>query len=423
MKKRNSGFTLIELMVVMVVFSIVLALIGQSFAVILKQGAKLFRSEDSNIEGVIGLEMLRHDLSQAGFGLATEKSANPYAGEALAGVSAQLNDTQSGAFSGPARPIIALEGVSAGACSTTVTGSPDSQGYNLIPCSDYLSIKATTLGSSAVAQRWTYLNYSANYYPKWTPNNWQASSATTPQTGDSVVALQRDMATSPVTTTMMTPTGGTFYFQYSATAFNNISSQAQTTVDVFGVNSGALRMPFNRADYFVATPPNAAQMSQMCAPNTGILYKAIVNNTSGTLTDGLLTYMPVLDCVAGMQVVLGWDFTGTGLIDTWSNADGSQTIGAQNYQIVQAALSPASNASATMGQSIRNNLKMVKVYILAQNGRLDTGYQSPTPILAGESNESSITYSYDIAGKGWTHYRWKLYKIVVTPNNLPANQQ
>jgi prepilin-type N-terminal cleavage/methylation domain-containing protein len=420
-KKNNRGFTLIELMVVLVVFSIVLTLIAQSFAVILKQGAKLFRSEDSNIEGVIGLEMLRHDLSQTGFGLASERSGVPYIGEALAGVSASLNDTPYGDFTGPARPIVALEGVSAGACSTATTGQPDNQGYNLIPCSDYLSIKATTLGSSTAAQRWTYLNYSSNSSPRWFPNSWKAS-AGNPQTGDSVIALQRDLATSPITTTMITPPGGSFYFQYSATAFNNISSQAQTTVNVFGLNSVAPRMPFNRVDYFVATPPNRAQMSQMCAPNTGVLYKATLNNTNGTSKDGLLTYMPLLDCVAGMQVVLGWDFTGTGLIDTWSNADGTAQIGTGN---VAAALLPANNESAATGQSIRNNLKMIKVYILAQDGRLDTNYQSPSPILAGESNETSITLpnGYNIAGNGWTHYRWKLYKIIVTPNNLPANQQ
>jgi hypothetical protein len=407
-------------MIVMVVFSIVLTLIAQSFTVVLKQGAKLFRSEESNIEGVIGLEMLRHDMSQAGFGLATESSAS-YTGEALVGVSALLNDT----FTGPVRPIIALEGVSAGTCSPTTTGNPDNQGYNLLPCSDYLSIKATTLGSSTASKRWTYLNYSSNSPVKWTPNSWQAS-ASNPQTGDSVIALQRDVATSPITTTMMTPPGGSFYYQYSATAFKNLSSQAQSTIDVFGVSSGALRMPFNRADYFVATPPNGAQMSQMCAPHTGVLYRAIVNHT-----DGRLTYMPLLDCVAGMHVVLGWDFTGTGLIDTWSNADGTAQIGTGN---VAAALSAANNATIATGQNIRHNLKMVKVYILAQNGRFDPNYQSPQSVLstlptgalpAGDDNELSITLpnGYDIYGNGWIHYRWKLYKVVVTPNNLPANQQ
>jgi len=226
---------------------------------------------------------------------------------------------------------------------------------------------------------------------------------------------------------MVTPSGGSFYYQYGATAFNNISSQAQTTIDVFDVSSAAIRMPFNRVDYFVATPPNAAQMSQMCAPNTGILYKASVNNTNGTNGDGLLTYMPVLDCVAGMHVVLGWDFTGSGLIDTWSNADGTATIGTGN---VIAALSPANNGSATTGPCIRNNLKMIKIYILAQDGRLDTNYQSPSPIQSyddspGLPSEASITLpnGYNIAGNGWTNYRWKLYKIIVTPNNLPANQQ
>ncbi len=57
-------------------------------------------------------------------------------------------------------------------------------------------------------------------------------------------------------------------------------------------------------------------------PDTGILYKTTVNHA-----DGKLTYIPVLDCVLDMQVVLGWDLNGDGLIDTWSNADGSVVSG------------------------------------------------------------------------------------------------
>jgi hypothetical protein len=114
-----------------------------------------------------------------------------------------------------------------------------------------------------------------------------------------------------------------------------------------------------------------------------------------------------------------------GTVDTWTTPDGTSfsCSGAAcalvdpddtTKQYAQNAL----NKPAT----IRNALKVVKVYILAQNGRRDSGYTSPTPILVGDSGELSLTRSVDIAAAGWSNYRWKLYRIVVRPKNLLANQ-
>jgi len=185
-----------------------------------------------------------------------------------------------------------------------------------------------------------------------------------------------------------------------------------------------LRMPFNRTDYFVATPPSTkVQQATHCAPGTGILYKAVLKHA-----DGLLNYIPLLDCVAGMQVVLGWDTDGDGLIDTWSNADGSAVVGTASITAIQAALkSPSDTSSPNLSivgttLNIRTGLKMIKVYILAQNGKKDSNYTSPSPIVIGEDDETALTYSLDISAKGWSNYRWKLYRIVVIPKNLLVNQ-
>jgi len=192
-----------------------------------------------------------------------------------------------------------------------------------------------------------------------------------------------------------------------------------------------LRMPFNRTDYFVATPPaTAVQQATHCAPGTGILYKAVLKHA-----DGLLNYIPLMDCVAGMQVVLGWDTDGDGLIDTWSNADGtkySSSLTIDSNTITNALLSPSGTTSSGnsspnlsivgTGLNIRTGLKMIKVYILAQNGKKDTNYTSPSPIVIGEDDESNLTYSLNISTKGWSNYRWKLYRIVVIPKNLLVNQ-
>jgi len=67
---RNcSGFTLIEVLVTMSVFIVVMVIAAETFKNIVNVSSRLSKSEESNIEGIIGLEVLRHDLEQIGFGL------------------------------------------------------------------------------------------------------------------------------------------------------------------------------------------------------------------------------------------------------------------------------------------------------------------------------------------------------------------
>jgi len=91
---------------------------------------------------------------------------------------------------------------------------------------------------------------------------------------------------------------------------------------IYGIHPGGnLSMPFNRSDYFVARPDVSDRMPLYCAPNTGILYKARVTHDETASTgyaSGALQPMPLLDCVADMQVVFGWDLDGDTNIDTWS---------------------------------------------------------------------------------------------------------
>jgi hypothetical protein len=89
----------------------------------------------------------------------------------------------------------------------------------------------------------------------------------------------------------------------------------------------------------------------------------------------------------------------------------------------------ANNNSITTTPNIRNNLKMIKIYIIAQNGKKDTGYTSASPLVVGDTNsngsptEASITRPAGLAlAADQLNYRWKLYRIVVRPKNLLANQ-
>lgn len=70
---KEEGFTLVEVIVVMSVFIIVLmisaSVSASAFNKVLTKSKDITKSEESNIDGVVGLEMFRHDLIQAGFGL------------------------------------------------------------------------------------------------------------------------------------------------------------------------------------------------------------------------------------------------------------------------------------------------------------------------------------------------------------------
>jgi prepilin-type N-terminal cleavage/methylation domain-containing protein len=426
MKNNQQGFTLIELIVVMAVFIVVIMITGDAFKTVLSQTSKIFRSEESNIEGVVGLEMLRHDLQQVGFGLYTENFSAGYVGEASVVPASTYNETS---MTVPPRAIVTGNNIPAG---TQDTASESGNDYTLSLLSDYIAIKATSASRNAAAQKWTYLNFAAGSV---SPNIWPSASENLASGSDKVVLLKRTLsATANKVSLIPDPSGSgsnSFYFSYSDVAFHNYSSNVSSYV-LYGLDGGStLRMPFNRSDYFVARPSTATKMPSVCATNTGELYKTVVNQSNGKLT-----YYPVLDCVADMQVVLGWDLrngsaVGTdGLIDTWSNADGtavtsSNTTGTASTTDVQAALADPAQ--------IRTNLKMIKVYVLAQNGRKDPGYIFKNPsavvdgvtndqIVVGDSGEKSLTRVYDIAAAGWSNYRWKLYRVVVRPKNLQSNQ-
>lgn len=411
MKRNSNGFTLVELLVVMAVFITVIMIAGSSFNTILMQASKLFRSEESNIEGMVGLEILRHDIQQAGFGLFTDQMAKVY-NEAADAPASSYND----ATNNVPRPLIA--GNDIGAVTNTDDGGLQ---YNVLADTDYLVIKATSVGKNAASQKWTYLKYKDGPSDVY-PNMWP-SAAENFANNERVVLLRRKLNSGIPTSSVEPDVNGDFYYAYSNTAFSHLTSAGAANFTVYGVEKNVTtpRMPFNRSDYFVARPQDTTKIPALCASGTGILYKTTINHA-----DGKLNYSPILDCVADMQVVFGWDMNGDGIIDVYSNANGStvQNEGGATYSPsdVQAAISQANNNSPATIPNIRTSLKMVKIYILAQQGRRDPNFSNTSPIVVGDGNESSLTKSVDVTTGAWSHYRWKVFRIVARPKNLPANQ-
>ncbi len=69
MIRREAGFTLIELLITMVIFILVIAAGSQIFTGLLTQFKQQSKIAETNIEGIVGLEILRQDIEHAGYGL------------------------------------------------------------------------------------------------------------------------------------------------------------------------------------------------------------------------------------------------------------------------------------------------------------------------------------------------------------------
>ena len=137
--------------------------------------------------------------------------------------------------------------------------------------------------------------------------------------------------------------GTNFFTTYSSSAFPIEFSPAAATTRfvIYGVSPSTtnLRRPFNRADYYIQRP---ASMPQACAPNTGVLYKATINQ----MQMGALNPDPLIDCVADMQVIYRLDTNNDGTIDSTVN-----------------------DISGLTAQQIRDRVKEVRVYILSHEGQ------------------------------------------------------
>lgn len=430
MLRNNKGFTLVEMLIVTSVFVVILMLTSESFKTILKHSSKLVRSEESNIEGVIGLEMMRHDLQQAGYGLFTEPlcAANAYTGEAASAPASTYNEVARNildpCLSPPANAAVAAvrlppRAVVAGNNLAAVLDSGSADGNTIIADSDYLVLRGLTLGRSKASQKWTNLTKPA---ASILPHVWTSDSENLAASDNDKVLLMRRKVTKSATTLSLVPepTNGWFYIPFSNAAFSSFSTNYGNYI-LYGLdNASTPRMAFNRSDYFVSRP-TAANVPQVCAPNVGTLYKANVNQS-----DGKLNYLPILDCVADMQVVFGWDLKivtaastldgQDGLVDTWSSPDPNFRMGSASLTDLQAAMADP--------ELLRSSLKVIKVYILAQDGRKDTSYTSPSPIVVGDidAGETALTKSYDLTAAGLQNYRWKVYRVIVRPKNLTSNQ-
>jgi prepilin-type N-terminal cleavage/methylation domain-containing protein len=398
----EAGFTLVELLITMVIFVFFIAAASQVFTGLLTQFKQQSKIAETNIEGIIGLEILRQDIEHAGYGLPWNLNGASYSEAGVETATPWVDrDFNDGPPTNPAR------GTDPGDPASNPPGAIRSGNGYALNSSDVLVIKAINVARNNASEKWTHL-FTGNTVTKWNPARERL------ETSDRVIVL------SPGTTRTLVVNGGSFTTRYNANtdptpdglmdpAFAP-GDNTETRV-VYGVTPPAnpvttsLRMPFNRADYYVRRPTT---MPQRCAKKigtdtgTGILYKATVNQA-----DGLLNELPLFDCAADMQV------------DFWLDTDGDGRI---NWP-------PSDNISALTAQQIREQVKEVRVYILAHEGQKDINYDfsmggtreflSAIEVLDNNSRTINFVNLKTLIGNPeYKYYRWKVYTIVVKLMNL-----
>jgi len=422
MIRKEEGFTMVELMITMVIFVIVIAAASQVFTGLLTQFKQQSKISETNTEGIVGIEVIRRDLAEAGLGLPwwmTTGGTDATIGNTATYTEA-IND--GGTFWDDMLLNDAPNPPAAFRLLTSV-GIHDSGTGNKVPNSTavVLSIKAVNVAMNDNSQRWTYVaNNGAlpNAPPKvWNSPDDVANSdlviVLNPSNGSQQNVLQNTGGSSSFFKTLGDTTNPFSFKQsgpnYTANAFEpQVNSYGKFIVYGIAPSGVTPRMPFNRADYYVKIP--STNVPKSCAPNTGMLYKGTINNTTGNSDSGKHLELPILDCVADFQV----DFV---LVDN-------------NGNIIWP---PTSNISGLAASDIRAQVKEIRVYIVAHEGQKDINYDfseggartsiSTLEVVGGTSRTlDSTNFFVDlknlVGDPEYKYYRWKLYTLVVQPNSL-----
>ncbi len=375
--QNDSAFSLIELLIYLAIVGILMGLVLSSFTLTVRRTAQQSGIAETKIETGIGLDLLRVDLENAGFGLPWDFQATPvpYFEPAL------MNDNPNVPRAIISRDLdISTNGINNG--------------------SDRLVIRATNAIRGVSGQEWGYVGRLADHTV-----DVQSMSADAFTNTDAVIVIQPE--SSPDNYRRLVMEGGTYIKNPTPADLDKLAPPATPNDPdgvrylVYGLNDSKaiIRRPFNRTDYYIVN--TAAVVPSHCAPGTGVLEKATLNQA-----DDNFSFMPIVDCVADFQVVYHLDTDGDGGWD-----------------------SPPVEANGLNGLSadqIRDQIKEVRCYILTHEGGLDQSYTYPnTTINVGEMAADGVTLlagrNLDLSatiGGNWANYRWKVVSMTVVPKNL-----
>jgi prepilin-type N-terminal cleavage/methylation domain-containing protein len=378
----SKGFTLIELILVMAIFIIAIMLSSDAFNRIVMFSKQQMRASESNIQGIVGLELMRTDLEHAGYGLPWILGFEAAFAESTDADNSLANGIDPADFN-----------------DDSMNSTATAQDANKVPRAvqskkstvderDYLVVKSTALGSGDAVKKWAFIDGlgATSTIKVWGDNDFIA--------GERLITLDSRTRRLVGTNT----TSFSYTLSGSSPFTPDAAYQPVQDTDVFvayGVSgTDDLRSPYNRVDFYIRRP---AEISTRCTAGTGNLYKGLMSHANGKATQNVL-----LDCVADMQVVYALDSDGDGGVDDYAEEDGLENLSAKE---------------------IRAQLKEIRVYILAQEGQRDRFYNFPNSSVFVGENLLSVDRGrlFDFAARGvtdWRNYRWKVYTLVAAPKNI-----
>jgi prepilin-type N-terminal cleavage/methylation domain-containing protein len=418
-----TGFTLVELMITMVIFVLVIAAASNIFSGLLNQFKQQSKIIETNIEGLVGLDMLRIDVQQAGYGMPwnLETDGDNDGNDAWSTLGANYSERAGTDNGNPLNASYYNDGNTPSYIPTPVQRAPrgilaENNAGPLMGTgantwrSDYLVVKSTSIGIGAAAQKWTYITNdpATSGATNLNPRDWNDPNEDLIAGADRVIverhAIGQQQRVLITDTTAATPTFSVIF--QSVAAYFGIFEPVLGTGDthlIYGVDPDTnLRAPFNRSDFYVSRP--TTNMPSQCAPNTGILYKAVMNHADGNAIE-----YPLLDCVADMQVVFITDTDGDGMPE-W-NDNNSFAIGLTADQI-------------------REQVRGVVIYILAHEGQMDrnftftnfsTGCAVANCLRVGDFFGGTFRgreFNLSRIDPNFANYRWKVYTIAAQLVNL-----
>ncbi|MCX5871248.1 MAG: prepilin-type N-terminal cleavage/methylation domain-containing protein [Deltaproteobacteria bacterium] len=381
MRREESGFTLIELIIYMALLGILMTMVFNSFVPVMQTNSRQGRITETKIETGMGLDLLRADLEHAGFGLPWEFPVGgvpiPYFEPA---VPAAMKDAPN-----VPRPVISED-----ASASSMNGS------------DYLTIKAMNVVRNVSSQKWGWLGRDGAHVALV-----QSLGVDAFANEDRVIVIRTEVSPGENRQLILNGTASGNYFTRPISLNLEPFAPPATPNDPNGeryllyglVDKIDPRRPFNRTDYYI----NNADVPAHCAPGTGTLVKATLNQS-----DDKFSILPIVDCAADFQVVYYLDTNGDGGWDTKANASGLAGLTAQQ---------------------IRTQVKSIRCYVLTHEGGVDRAYTHPNAkINVGEVDVDGVTLlagrAFDLSlpanniGPTWANYRWKVYSLAVTPRNL-----
>ncbi|MDD3846936.1 MAG: prepilin-type N-terminal cleavage/methylation domain-containing protein [Syntrophorhabdaceae bacterium] len=370
MRKDEQGFSLLELLIAIAIMGIVMAMSMQLLQSLIGGQRQQAAIVAGQFESTLGMEMMRSDVSNAGFGLADEfKSAPGTYSEATSNPSQQFNDA-------PNVPKALAHSNNVGSFTDYIANS------------DYLVIRSPAVGINSAAGKWT--NITGTTVHIWNDVNL-----------DMVNGRDYMVVIKPRSTlggrAQLIVSAGAYAPQYVTSALDVAFQPSTSTGErylAFGIDDTNIPVrPFNRADYYVKKPSTA---NPNCASGTGSLVKFALPQSAAV--DVTANELPLIECVANMQVVFRLD----------TNLDGVPED------------PPVNDISGLDALAIKEQVKEVRVYLLTHEGIMDRRfkYGGANPITVGPTAALGTSVNLTAFGTDWDHYRWKVHTLVIKPKSF-----